>query len=440
MKSATETPSGPNTLVNTAQPGEPELRWNFRLLLVCFVAVSVSFPMAWISLAKISLFVVGLVLLIAKNSTTPKTATWAEGWTSKVILLIVIAFFASLVWTEINLGIALLAVVKHAKLLDIPLLMLLIRTAPEARTATIAFVAGQSFLLLSSWLMAAGVPIPWATDPTGDSAGDYVVFSTYLDQSVMFACTAAVVWHLRQSRVLKSWLCVVLAAAALVNVFLLLGGRTGYLVAVAVLTLAITMTVPKRLQLATLIGVPLLVVSGLYWASGQVEDRLSKIVEESKSFSTKPETDSSSGWRINAWMRSMEAIDERPLLGHGVGSWAIAAKRLQGDSGIKVFGAGNAGNPHQEYLLWGVELGVWGTAFLLLLMASIIRDARRFSPPVQRAVFSVVTAMAVACLFNSALYDDLMGDYFCVVLGLLMALGAHEHAIAKLQPPNAPQT
>jgi hypothetical protein len=47
--------------------------------------------------------------------------------------------------------------------------------------------------------------------------------------------------------------------------------------------------------------------------------------------------------------------------------------------------------------------------------------------------------MAVACLFNSALYDDLMGDYFCVVLGLLMALGAHEHAIAKLQPPNAPQ-
>jgi hypothetical protein len=30
----------------------------------------------------------------------------------------------------------------------------------------------------------------------------------------------------------------------------------------------------------------------------------------------------------------------------------------------------------------------------------------------------------VACLFNSALYDDLMGDFFCVSLGLLMALGA----------------
>jgi O-antigen ligase len=421
--------TAPQTQAATVQPSEEKSQWNFRLLLVCFVAVSVSLPMAWISLAKISLFVVGLVHLIAQNSKTPKTSTWTEGWTSKVVLLIVIAFFASLFWTEINLEIALLAAVKHAKLLEIPLLMLFIRTAVEARTAIVAFIAGQSFLLLSSWLIAAGLPIPWTTDPTGD----YVVFSTYLDQSVMFACTAGLVWHLRQAKLCKPWLCVVLAAAALVNVFLLLGGRTGYLVAVAVLTLAITLTVPKRLQLATLIAAPLLVLCSLYWASGQVEDRLSKIVQESKSFSSKPETDSSSGWRINAWLRSVEAIDEKPLQGHGVGSWALTAKRLQGDNGVKVFGAGNASNPHQEFLLWGVELGVWGTALLLLLMASIVKDARRFSPPVQRAVFSVVAALAVACLFNSALYDDLMGDYFCVALGLLMALGANERLTATSQ-------
>jgi O-antigen ligase len=34
-----------------------------------------------------------------------------------------------------------------------------------------------------------------------------------------------------------------------------------------------------------------------------------------------------------------------------------------------------------------------------------------------------VVALAIACMFNSSLYDGLIGDYFCIVLGLLLGLG-----------------
>lgn len=47
--------------------------------------------------------------------------------------------------------------------------------------------------------------------------------------------------------------------------------------------------------------------------------------------------------------------------------------------------------------------------------------------------------MAVACLFNSTLYDDLMGDFFCVSLGLLMAYGVRNKQ-ALLAPDKAVQS
>ena len=41
---------------------------------------------------------------------------------------------------------------------------------------------------------------------------------------------------------------------------------------------------------------------------------------------------------------------------------------------------------------------------------------------------SALLALAVACLFNSTLYDGLIGDFFCVLIGLLLALGLSKPA------------
>jgi O-antigen ligase len=119
----------------------------------------------------------------------------------------------------------------------------------------------------------------------------------------------------------------------------------------------------------------------------------------------------------------VQAIWLAPVTGHGVGSWTVTIKRLEGPSADKVFGTNDASNPHQEYLLWGVELGLAGILLLLGVMGAALRDAQCFSRPIKRATVSLLAALAVACLFNSALYDALVGDYFCVALGLLMALG-----------------
>ena len=397
--------------------------------------------MAWISIAKFLLFVSSLVYLSASQFNKEKNSAFEKLWTPRVVLAIVLAFSISLLWTEVDLEIALVALVKHAKLLEIVLLVVMIRSTREARIGLTAFAAGQTFLLLSSWLLAAGVPIAWAT-ATGRGS-EYVVFSNYLDQSIIFATMAAVFWHLSSDRLWPRWLGGLLAGAALVNVFALLIGRTGYLIALVMVSLSVMWAVPKQLRLNALIAAPMLVLAGLYFGSTQVHDNVSRLLRETQSYAIQGKDESSSGWaenssgwRLNAWHRSVQAIQESPWLGHGVGSWPVTVKRLEGDTALITFGA--IRNPHQEYLLWGVELGIGGMLLLLSLMFCMVRDARQFKSSVARASLSVLAAMAIACLFNSALYDGLKGDFFCVALGLLLALGLRTSSSAALAVVHTP--
>ena len=392
---------------------------SFQTLIIIFIGVSVSLPIAWGSLAKILLFASGLFLLVSLSFRSSRIIWFSNAWSPKIIWITLTVFSMSLFWTESLTSIGVWALVKHAKLLEVLLLVLLIQSVGDAKTGISALMLGQSFLLLSSWLLAFGVPIPWTLDP----AGKYVVFSSYLDQSIMFASMAAVAWHLRNEGLWPKWVSTLFTVAALLNVFFLLEGRTGHVVGVVVFSLIVMWSVPKPYRYIAFGITSVLLSLVLYVYSLAFNTRLSGVVTESQQYAQKSDIQTSAGWRLNAWHRSLEAIQEKPLLGHGIGSWALTVKRFEGEKGTSVFGESNSSNPHQEYLLWSVELGVVGLLLFLLLLFSIAKDALLYTTPIQRSIFSVAAVLAVACLFNSVLYDDLIGDYFCVTLGLLMAYG-----------------
>ena len=410
--------------------------WNARLALVCLSAISVSLPMAWISLAKVLVLIVGLGYLIFDTIRGRRDAALGALWTPRTLVVITIAFAASLLWTGADMPSALSTLVKHIKLVEIALLAVLVRSVAEARIAISVYVLGQGFLLLSSWLLFVGIPVPWQAG----SAVKYEVFSTYLDQSLMFATSAGVFWYLRAEQLWPRGVGIAMAVLALVNTLLLLEGRSGYLVALTTIALAVMWTIPRSLRLAAVVVTPVVLLLGLSLGSAKVHERVTKIFAESQNFAHTQQVGEkdSSGWRLNAWLRSAQALQEKPLQGHGVGNWAPVVKRIQGSNADAIFGQGNHSNPHQEYLMWAVELGVGGALLLLGLLLCIARDALRFPTPVRHALLGVVAATAVACLFNSALYDDLMGDYFCVSLGLLMALGLRSSSPASNQPTNTP--
>ena len=81
------------------------------------------------------------------------------------------------------------------------------------------------------------------------------------------------------------------------------------------------------------------------------------------------------------------------------------------------------GNPHQEYLLWGVELGIPGIALLIAILGTIWRLSMKFEPQAARASHSVLVAIMIACSVNCSLTDALIGDFLCLALALTLCLG-----------------
>lgn len=333
---------------------------------------------------------------------------------------------ASLLWTKAPMQDALVALVKHGKLMCVPLIVLLIRSRQEALIGLLALASGQLLVMITSWLMAADLPIFWIARPTGpaDPLTQYVPYAdSYLDQSVMLAVSAGIFWHLVRSPVSFKRLTTFLTLAALLNVLILMPGRTGYVLALSTACLAAIFIVPRKHRIATIVGMPVVLALAAYHTVPQFQQRVQLAAHELVNHRAGPDVGSSIGARLYMWKLSAESIVKEPMLGSGVGSWSTVIKQLHGDGANLVFGDGNGSNPHQEILLWMSELGIVGFMLFVGLAAALLKDIRGFPMHIGRATVCLLIMLLITCLFNAPLFDDLLGDYFCVSLGLLLAAG-----------------
>lgn len=402
---------------------------NARLLLICSVAASVGLSMALVSIAKFALFIFSLLILIwpyiANSDRTSKTSPATPMHTYRAVLAALAAFSLSLFWTTAETTESVGSIAKYGKLLMILLLPMLLRNRREIVYAITTFVLAQGFLVISSWMLFAGLPVPWATSRMATQ--EFAVFSTYLDQGVMSAVAAAICWHLRGLAPGRFGKHVAIAIAILCvgNVLFVLNGRSGHVVSVLLLSLALMWQLKPRYRWIVVI-LPVLLLTVLSVASPKVQKRINMMTDEVREFSIKEGanvmTGSSSGIRLHFWHRAIQSISESPLLGSGVGSWSNEYNRLERQQNPTSIRLGERGNPHQEYLQWGVQLGIPGILLFVAFLMAVFRDALGADQPAKRAVLSVLAALAASCLFNSSIYDALIGDFFCVALGLMLAL------------------
>ena len=389
---------------------------------VYMLAASIPLSLAATNIAKLLALLASMVVLAGAIRRRQPDAVLARLWSVPALLLMLGALALSLAWTTEPGPQALSHVVKYGKLLLIPAIVLLVRTPREAALAVGIYIASQAFVVATSWLLYLGVPVFWVPALRNSVA---TVYSSYLDQTIMTAGFAAICWHLRHEFPGRrgAWVGAALAAAALVNALVMLPGRSGHVTAIGVMSLALLWAVPARWRLVALAG-PVVLAALAMLVAPQFNERLTGTIDEISAYQYRNDPGTSSGQRLTFWHRSLQAMAERPWTGFGVGSWNREYKRQETTHrGHVLAGTAEVRNPHQEYLLWGVHLGVGGIALLLGFMALLLRDARPFATPHRHATISVVAVLAIACLFNSSLFDALIGEYFCIVIGLLLALG-----------------
>ncbi len=400
---------------------------NFRLAVICLTAASVGLPIAIISIAKLLLLGCVIAVPLLARDLPRNGASLLKTWTLPAVLAALLAFALSLLWTVAPQEEALGSLAKYGKLLVIIVMMALIRERREAVYALGAFALTQLLVVVSSWLLFAHLPVAWATSRT--TLSHYTVFSGYLDQGIMSAVFAAVCWHLRDlvpGRYGPQF-AIVVAVACLANVFFVMVGRSGQVVGVAMLSLAIMWQLPKKYRIVVAV-LPFLLVLLLFVASPMMRERLTLVKTEVQSYSPEQEANTSSGLRLAFWRTAAQLIAQRPLAGAGIGSWTTEYNRLERLKNPAHKDIDPNGNPHQEYLYWGVQLGIPGLLLFAAMLLCILRDTMKMETPFARAAQSALLSLAVCCLFNASLYDGLIGDFFCVLIGLLLALGLSKPA------------
>jgi O-antigen ligase len=321
---------------------------------------------------------------------------------------------AGALWSQGTHDDVLLFLNKYSKLLLIPILITVVGT-DDRRRGLVAMAAGLVLSLALSYGLALGwLPPGWPLTGHVDNPSalkNYISHNIFMAYAVLLFCVFA--WQATSARARWSW--AGLAGLAAVNLFMV-EGRSGYLVLAAIVVVTLFQIWRWRgvVAAAVLVGIAF---AAAFAVAPVFKHRVTLAVAQVQQYNLKADTTTSIGMRLGWYRNSSELIRERPLLGAGTGGFPKAYNDRFGQAGGLT-----TRNPHNQYVLTTVELGVVGLGALLLFFYCHARVSARLPDPASRVLArGLLALMLVGCLFNSFLLDHNEGVFFCWLTGLLFA-------------------
>ena len=129
---------------------------------------------------------------------------------------------------------------------------------------------------------------------------------------------------------------------------------------------------------------------------------------------------SEDGMRLEIYKITGQIIAEKPWSGHGIANWMPAYQAK-----AKGLVSGTMTTPHNDYLLYCTELGVFGLFALLWIWGKQLLLARQMlgSDQQERAMLLAMlgVTMMVGGMFNAILRDGVFGMAFMILLAIPLA-------------------
>lgn len=294
---------------------------------------------------------------------------------------------------------------KYRELLLLPIIISLLSiSAGYGEMAENSFITGCIILMLISYGMAVHI-IP--EERYGHSLVFHITHSFFMAILSFWALHRSIDSH--QYRYL--WITVYLVAV--VNIFYIAPGRTGMLVFITLMLLFLY----QRLNiLHWLIGMFILVGSMfiIYSTSDNFSERIDEVFIEIQQYQA-GHSRTSIGQRFDWWYSSFALIKERPVLGHGTGSFPNAQRRLAENSEITP-----TDNPHNEFLFLTVQFGLTGLLLFGALTLSQLTGYPHLPENKRWLLQGVVFALLSGSLINSLLFDSQQGHFYLFMSAALM--------------------
>jgi len=329
--------------------------------------------------------------------------------TNKLALLSTALFFlliAGVFYSPAETGDALSTLKKYRELiLFVMTLSYLREKASKAELAEKFYLAGSILLLSISYSMYFGL-IP--TEKFGYSTVYHITHSFFMAILAFWALQKIIV-----SPNFRIFWCFIFIATD-INLFYIAPGRTGMFVfvALAFLTIFQHLSLKKSLIGMLICGIA---TGATFISSENFSTGFHEAVVEIQNYHP-GSSRTSLGMRFDWWHNSISLIKEKPLLGHGTGSFEVEQKRL-----IKGTKTMKSDNPHNEYLLIGVQVGLVGVVLYLTLLGGLFGASFKKRKPYNFLLQGVVVAMFCGCLMNSFLFDSHQGHFFAIISAILIS-------------------
>lgn len=223
-----------------------------------------------------------------------------------------------------------------------------------------------------------------------------------------------------------AWLLVTLFAV--VNIFTMVEGRTGYFVSLVLGVLFIIQRFGlKRIVVITPLVIALLVVA--FYSVPRLHDRITGMGEGVVAFSqhgtmytaTMAEKGvdkhdfNSMAVRLEYLARSLKLVTSAPLFGSGVGAFKSGYRDLA-EPGSEL-----SPNPHNEFLMITIQLGIAGLLLLILVLWTTYGHLRGRQDFASRLQCGLLVAFIVNSMLNSTLLDHTEGYLFLFLWSLWLA-------------------
>jgi O-antigen ligase len=331
------------------------------------VAVAVSLP--WSTSATGILLAAWLLVFLPTLSLADvrrELANPAAGLPVVVWGIVVVG----MLWSEASLAERFSAIRGFHKLLLIPLFIIQFRRSDRGFWVLGGFLASCTLLLAVSSSMhiwpALGAPTPMPAVPVKD----------YIIQSAEFLLCAFALGHLAidawTDRRAASLALAALALAFLANVAFVATGRT----ALATFPVLLALLAAQRFGWRGIIAAAVAggVLAATAWVSSPyLRARVLGAVEEIQQYRSE-NAETSVGYRLEFWKKSVEFIAAAPLVGHGTGAIEPLFRHASvGEAGIA---AAVTANPHNQTLEMAVQLGLVGVALLYAMWIAQIVSFR----------------------------------------------------------------
>ena len=211
-----------------------------------------------------------------------------------------------------------------------------------------------------------------------------------------------------------AWLGIAAYAYIALAVLFLATTRTGMLLFFVLSLMVVIRHITLNMR-GLALALSVVMVAILAWQlSPQLRERTLVTIHAVQAF-TKGEMGTGQGNRLQFVQKTGEMILEKPLLGHGIGSWlAQYPVRAQG------LETSQMSTPHNDYLLYGAELGAVGLLALLGVLFSVLRIAWRSGGTRGMQLLVIGAAFVIGCAFNAILRDWKFGLPMVILLAVAL--------------------